>query len=72
MWHRYTPHGSTCITRRHLDYSPYWLVTSVALAKICAQLSVVIMVFVEESINDSVSVDLGICNPGAVGNKIWW
>jgi len=23
----------------------------------------------EESINDSVSVDLGICNPGAVGNN---
>ena len=25
--------------------------------------------FVEESINDSVSVDLGICNTGAIGNN---
>ena len=24
---------------------------------------------VEESINDSVSVDLDVCNPGAVGNN---
>ena len=27
---------------------------------------------VEESINDSVSVDLGICNPGGIGNNDLW
>ena len=27
------------------------------------------MVFVEESVNDSVSVDLGICNTGAIGSN---
>jgi len=25
--------------------------------------------FVEESINESISVDLGVCNPGAIGNS---
>jgi len=28
-----------------------------------------VRVSVEESINDSVSVDLGICNPGSIGNN---
>jgi len=33
------------------------------------RVSIIIWLFVEESINDSIPVDLGTCNTGAIGNN---